>query len=481
MTDTANMATFKTGPSHRLPLLLGRTLKVVWPLADALVIVGLAILSGLSYHGLVYGSPGPVVEYVQIGVAVAAFRLLLQQPLAFGSTRPRGSLRFQFYLWNAAFLGVIAFAFLAKISHDYSRGVILLFYFVGLPALVIWQLAWKRLVREGYSSGALAVHRVLLIGTEDKIDEFKLKHAPSQFGLIVSDVVTWPKHALDDTPAGHAALKDGVRRVIELVRVSGVNEVVLLLPWSCTGAINACADMLMTAPVKVRLGPEAIFDRFFQVPMSQLGSATTLNLVRPPLTTVEIAVKRLIDFVGATSVLILTFPLLLLVALAIKLDSPGPVLFRQRRLGFNQREFEIYKFRTMSVTEDGNAVTQAVKGDPRITRLGRHLRRWNIDELPQLVNVVRGDMSLVGPRPHALTHDRDFELRVASYARRHNIKPGITGWAQVNGYRGPTDTVEKVEARVDHDLYYIDNWSLVLDMYILMLTVLSPKAYRNAL
>ena len=292
MTDTANMATFKTGPSHRLPLLLGRTLKVVWPLADALVIVGLAILSGLSYHGLVYGSPGPVVEYVQIGVAVAAFRLLLQQPLAFGSTRPRGSLRFQFYLWNAAFLGVIAFAFLAKISHDYSRGVILLFYFVGLPALVIWQLAWKRLVREGYSSGALAVHRVLLIGTADKIDEFQLKHAPSQFGLIVSDVVTWPKQALDDTLAGRAALKEGVRRVIELVRVSGVNEVVLLLPWSCTGAINACADMLMTAPVKVRLGPEAIFDRFFQVPMSQLGSATTLNLVRPPLTTVEIAVKR---------------------------------------------------------------------------------------------------------------------------------------------------------------------------------------------
>ena len=205
-----------------------------------------------------------------------------------------------------------------------------------------------------------------------------------------------------------------------------------------------------------------------------------LNLIRPSLTRFEVLIKRIFDFCVALVLLTLLSPLLLVVAVLVKLNSPGPVFFRQRRQGFNQRLFRIFKFRTMTVTEDGDVVTQAVKDDPRMTRLGRHLRRWNIDELPQLANVLLGDMSLVGPRPHALTHDRDFESRVAFYARRHNIKPGITGWAQVNGWRGATDTEQKVQARVEHDLYYIDNWSISFDLYILALTVLSPKSFRNA-
>jgi lipopolysaccharide/colanic/teichoic acid biosynthesis glycosyltransferase len=138
------------------------------------------------------------------------------------------------------------------------------------------------------------------------------------------------------------------------------------------------------------------------------------------------------------------------------------------------------KFRTMRTLEDGELITQAKENDPRITRVGRWLRRWNIDELPQLFNVIVGDMSLVGPRPHALSHDREFEGRVALYARRHNVKPGITGWAQIHGFRGETDTDEKLHSRVEHDLYYIDNWSLGLDLKVLARTVLSSSSYRNA-
>ena len=168
------------------------------------------------------------------------------------------------------------------------------------------------------------------------------------------------------------------------MRTSHLDDIVILLPWSATHAVNACADRLMTIPASVQLGPEAIFDRFSQFHLSRLGPATMLNLAGPPLTRIEVLTKRLFDVSLASALLIAVSPLLLLVAALIKLDSPGPIFFRQRRHGFNQRPFKILKFRTMIVAEDGEMVTQAQQDDPRITRIGRHLRRWNIDELPQL-------------------------------------------------------------------------------------------------
>ena len=266
-----------------------------------------------------------------------------------------------------------------------------------------------------------------------------------------------------------------------MVRRSRLDDVVLLLPWSAAHAVNACADRLMTMPVSVQLGPETIFDRFSEIHLSRLGPAIMLNLIRPPLTRIEVLSKRVSRFRAALSAFWSRCRrVLLLAGLLIKLDSPGPVLFRQWRHGFNQKPFKIIKLRTMHVTEDGGRVLQATRDDPRVTRVGYYLRRWNIDELPQLLNVMVGDMSLVGPRPHALTHDWEYERKISFYAKRHNIKPGITGWAQVNGCRGETDTEDKMRARVEHDLYYIDNWSIPFDLYILALTALSPKSFNNA-
>jgi len=202
----------------------------------------------------------------------------------------------------------------------------------------------------------------------------------------------------------------------------------------------------------------------------------SLQLTRAPLNWAERTVKRLFDVTAAAGVLIALSPLLVLTALAILIESGRPLFFRQRRYGFNQQEFRIIKFRTMTTLDDGEVVRQARRNDPRITRLGRTLRKWNIDELPQLVNVLKGDMSLVGPRPHALSHNREYEQKIARYARRHNVAPGITGWAQVNGLRGETDTDDKMRARVAHDLYYIENWSLWLDLRILIWTVWSRGA-----
>jgi exopolysaccharide biosynthesis polyprenyl glycosylphosphotransferase len=184
----------------------------------------------------------------------------------------------------------------------------------------------------------------------------------------------------------------------------------------------------------------------------------------------ENLIKRLLDVTFAVVGLLLLSPLWALAAFAVRLDSPGPVLFRQTRLGFDGRPFRILKFRSMTVLEDGEAVQQARRNDQRITPVGRWLRRTSIDELPQLLNVLRGDMSLVGPRPHALAHANHFAKLIVNYALRHQAKPGLTGWAQVNGYRGETPTVESMRRRVESDIWYVENWSVWLDLRIILRT-----------
>ena len=205
-----------------------------------------------------------------------------------------------------------------------------------------------------------------------------------------------------------------------------------------------------------------------------------IDIQRAPFSRYERTVKRLFDVIAAASALVIHLPLLLLVAILNKLDSPGPVVFRQQRKGFNGRPFAIYKFRTMRVMEDGEQIVQAKRHDPRVTRLGRILRATSIDELPQLLNVLKGDMSLIGPRPHALAHDTQYGALISEYALRHHIKPGITGWAQVNGFRGETSDVEMMRKRVELDLWYIDNWSITLDLQIVLRTVGELLRRRNA-
>jgi exopolysaccharide biosynthesis polyprenyl glycosylphosphotransferase len=251
------------------------------------------------------------------------------------------------------------------------------------------------------------------------------------------------------------------------VRQLEPDAIFVLLPWSATETIDRCAETFVSLPVEIHLGPEQVLYKFEEARLSTLGPVASLQLTRRPLTRREIIEKRVFDLIIAAGALIAATPFLILVALLIKLDSPGPIFFVQRRYGFNQQPFRIIKFRTMRTLDDGPVIR-------------RWLRRWNIDEVPQLFNVLTGDMSLVGPRPHALSHDREYEQRISRYARRHNVRPGITGWAQIHGYRGETDTEEKMRKRVEYDLYYIDNWSLWLDFKIMVRTVLSRSAYRNA-
>ena len=214
----------------------------------------------------------------------------------------------------------------------------------------------------------------------------------------------------------------------------------------------------------------------------QSGASPQLVVVdvkRGPLDRTELLLKRVLDISIAVISLIILAPIMILAALAIKLETPGPIVFTQRRRGFNAIEFRIHKFRTMKVLEGGPKFVQAKRKDPRVTRVGALLRKTSIDEFPQLIDVLKGHMSIVGPRPHPIALDDEYEALIAKYAYRHNVKPGITGWAQVNGCRGETPRVEIMERRVHHDLWYIDNWSLTLDIYIIFRTIYELLRNRN--
>lgn len=269
--------------------------------------------------------------------------------------------------------------------------------------------------------------------------------------------------------------------LISYARENKVEHIFLLMNWSRQHAIDSILDGLKILPIPVHLVPDANVSHFLRYPLVSAGNTLTAELRRAPLSWKERALKRVLDVGGASVALIVFAPIMLIAAVLIKSTSPGPVFFRQIRNGFSGRAFRIYKFRTMRVLEDGPTVVQATKNDPRVTAIGKWLRKTSIDELPQIFNVLSGDMSLVGPRPHAAAHNSEYEQIIGNYAFRHHVKPGITGLAQVNGYRGETRALELMQKRVEYDLRYINNWSLWLDVAILLrtaaVTFARPTAY----
>ncbi len=338
-----------------------------------------------------------------------------------------------------------------------------------------------RITELAREAGLVSTKRIFLIGTGASIGAFVNHYEPWMLGVtIVGCRFLTPVASATLPEARRAMLDRDLGEAVASVRSIEPDAIFLLMPWSATDTIDRCAATFLTLPVEIHLGPEQILHKFEEVELSKLGPLATLQLTRMPLSRIEVVTKRIFDLALAATALIVLTPLIAVVALLIKIDSRGPIFFVQRRFGFNQQPFRIIKFRTMRTLDDGAVVPQATRDDPRLTRIGRWLRRWNIDEIPQLFNVLTGDMSLVGPRPHALSHDREYERRISLYARRHNVKPGITGWAQIHGFRGETDTEDKMRNRIEYDLFYIDNWSLWLDLKIIARTVLSPVAYQNA-
>lgn len=416
-----------------------------------------------------------------VGSAIIVSALFVCLLKIYGRYRPNELLDFReqihavFLAWTLVFFLLASAVGALKISNDVSRGTSLIFALLGFALLATNRAIIGGLLRKGLSARRFAGSNVVLITDQPQPSQSGVAHTLEMFGFCVAGHLILPPPG-----SGSGYRKRLSDRVIEYTRSAEIEEIVLEANPNRWSELRALVADLRVLPFPVIFVPAGALSEIFRRPSRPLGSAIRIELQRGPLTLLECAAKRLFDLLGAALALLLLSPLLALAAVAIKLDSRGPVLFRQQRCGFNGRSFSIFKFRTMFVLENGQSVVQAKEVDSRVTRIGKWLRRTSIDELPQLFNVLGGSMSLVGPRPHAVAHDSQFDKACRNYAFRRRVKPGLTGWAQIHGCRGPTPTAVSIERRVEYDLWYIDNWSLRLDISILLQTPIEVFRARNA-
>jgi len=380
--------------------------------------------------------------------------------------------------WAFVFLLFISVSFFAKLGGEISRLWLSTFFFAGLAALIAQRLMVRALVRRWAHQGRLD-RRTVIVGADTNGEQLveALKH---QYDTDIDVLGVFDdrndSRALE-TCAGSPKLGK-VDDIVEFARRTRVDLVLFALPISAETRILEMLKKLWVLPVDIRLSAHTNKLRFRPRSYSYLGKVPTLDVFEAPITDWDLVMKWLFDHVVGFIVLSMALPVMALVALAIKLDSPGPVLFRQKRFGFNNERIDVYKFRSLYHHQaDPTASKVVTKDDPRVTRVGRFIRKTSLDELPQLFNVVfKSNLSLVGPRPHAVQgklQTRLFDEAVDGYFARHRVKPGITGWAQINGWRGEIDNEEKIQKRVEFDLYYIENWSVLFDAFILLKTPLA--------
>ncbi len=451
--------------------------------AEFLAVASAALIASFLYHEVVAGSPLPVTEYVSAALPIAALVSLVSvgfQHFAAIQMRPLHVL-----LWSGlgavglAFSLLLSTIFLLKITEDYSRGTFIFqLVFVGVAVTATRAIMYSRL-RSAIASGAVEARHVILIGDVTRCAQFSKRLRTSAIETVASFRFPWDLGVTTESN-GTDPFDQKIGKLTEACRTICPDDVIVLATQEELPRAMDLTHYLSELPVALHIVPVDALELLAGSRIVELGRVMTIQVSSPPLSVFDLAVKRSFDIFAATVGLTVLSPLFLAVSIAIKLDSRGPVFFRQTRHGFNNVPIEVIKFRSMTTLEDGDQFTQAAKNDPRVTVVGRLLRRTNIDELPQLINVLKGEMSLVGPRPHATAHNSLFQTKIAPFSRRHVVKPGITGWAQVNGLRGETDTLEKMRRRVELDLYYIDNWSFLLDVKIILLTLLSKRAYLNA-
>ena len=272
----------------------------------------------------------------------------------------------------------------------------------------------------------------------------------------------------------------GLAGLADFARANPVDVIYIALPMASQPRILKLLEDLRDTTASIYFVPDIFVSDLIQARVDSIGGLPVVAVCESPFYGMNGIVKRISDFVVAALILALISPLMLAIAVGVKFSSPGPVLFKQRRYGLDGKRIVVYKFRSMTVAEDGDVVRQATKNDSRVTRFGAFLRRTSLDELPQFINVLQGRMSIVGPRPHAVAHNEMYRKLIRGYMIRHKVKPGITGLAQVNGFRGETETVDKMKARIDYDLAYLRNWSLLLDLQIILKTVVVVLGKQNA-
>jgi Undecaprenyl-phosphate glucose phosphotransferase len=386
--------------------------------------------------------------------------------------------------WAAVMLSLLALGFMTKAPlAETSRLWVGLWFVYGFFGLFTARLLLKHQIQRWQRGGRLTRNLVVVGAGEhgQRLVEHLIKHGDQAERII--GIFDDRKGRVPDY-INNLPVLGAIDELMVFARKNPIDQIIVALPWDAETRLLSWMKKLRNLPINVQLCPDMIGFHLPHRHVSHVAGVPMLNVFEKPISGWNYIVKSMEDRVLAAMILVIILPLVLLIALAIRLDSRGSVLFRQKRYGFNNEVIEVLKFRSMHVEQCdssvGAAVVQATKQDPRVTRVGRILRRTSLDELPQFINVLLGTMSIVGPRPHAVSHNEQYARLIDEYLARHRVKPGITGWAQVNGLRGETETLEKMAQRVRYDLYYIENWSLLFDIRIILRTLFVGFVNHNA-
>ncbi|RDE22582.1 undecaprenyl-phosphate glucose phosphotransferase [Motiliproteus coralliicola] len=420
-----------------------------------------------------------------VAVVVASFASFTVYPFFSIYRTWRGATKMEearalFLGWTSLFAVLAMLAVLTKTSEEYSRLWFGLWYSVGLAWLVVSRFLMRGFL--GYiRENGLNSRRIVIVGSDELGQRVATTLLSENWtGLQVAGFFTDDPQPTLNTFLNGLSVLGNLDSCPDYVRQHKVDQVWICLPLEDEQRMRALFESLDDVPVDLRFVPDIFGFQLINHSVSEIAGLPVIDLSASPMDGISRVLKGIEDRVLSLIILLLISPILAVIAGAIKLTSPGPIIFKQRRYGINGEEIKVYKFRSMTAQDNGAVVKQAQKHDSRITPLGAFLRRTSLDELPQFFNVLQGRMSIVGPRPHAVAHNEQYKGLIGGYMKRHLVKPGITGWAQINGWRGETDTLDKMEKRVEYDLYYIENWSLWFDLKIIFLTIFKGFVHKNA-
>ena len=439
---------------------------------DVVIVLGTLWASAKGY-GVTIG-----LQYELVGMlAVVCFLFFSEWHALYISWRA-DSIRHEAWMilsiWGLTCCVLLALGFFSKSSIHFSR-VTISAWIIATPVLLVGERILLRFVLRRFRKLGFNTRSVAIVGGGKSASQLVdiISNSP-WMGLKIKGVYDDAESA-DTNSSNH-----NIEALMVDVQGGIIDCVYITYPMQQEEKIRQLVERLADSTVSVHVVPDVFVSELLHARWSSLGRVPLVSVFESPFFGASMLLKRVEDMILGSLILLLISPLMVLIAAAVKLTSPGTVIFKQRRYGLNGQVIEVWKFRSMSVQEDGAHVPQAKKNDPRITALGAFLRKSSLDELPQFINVLQGRMSIVGPRPHAVAHNEQYRKLIHGYMLRHKVKPGITGWAQVNGWRGETDTMEKMEMRVKYDLEYFNNWSLWLDLKIIAMTVFSGMRGKNA-
>lgn len=438
----------------------------------------------LLYHGSFYYFNLPVAtdDLLLIAVFIVSFQLIAEALDLYRSWRgfrTTEMLKNTAYCWTITSTCTLTLGFFLVDANTQPQSAILVWFASSLAALLSWRYVMRKFLFKIRRSGMNSRQSIVVGATRTGYNLARQIKENEQLGIQFNGI-------FDDRAEDRLAKKfkdqvlGSIEDAIEMAKSNKVDYIYIALPMSAEKRIRFILEKCSDTTANVYIVPNFFIYNLMNARWQSIGSVQALSVYDTPFQGANDLLKRVEDVVlGCIILLMLTIPMLIIAA-AVKLTSPGPVIFKQKRYGLDGKQILVYKFRSMTAQDNGPVVKQATKNDPRITKLGAFLRKTSLDELPQFINVVQGRMSIVGPRPHAVAHNEEYRKLIKGYMLRHKVRPGITGWAQVNGFRGETDTIDKMVKRVEYDLEYIHRWSVWLDIKIVFMTIFKGFTNKNA-